>query len=55
MLKYVKIILKSFLINLTCQIKTRYQIYEILKVGGVNSVGYRFRDGTSITVLRSST
>jgi hypothetical protein len=36
----------KILIDLTCQIKTRYQIYEILQGVGVNSVGYRLRDGT---------
>jgi hypothetical protein len=36
----------KIIIDFTCQIKTRYQIYEILDGVGVNSVGYRLRDGT---------
>ncbi len=45
-LKYMYINYSKIIIDFTCQIKTRYQTYEILDGVGVNSVGYRLRDGT---------
>jgi len=42
----IYIIYWNIIIDFTCQINTRYHIQAILEGVGVNSVGYRLRDGT---------
>jgi hypothetical protein len=34
----------------TCQMKTKYQIYEILLYEAVNSVWYRLKEGACISI-----